>query len=116
MNPIIRRELIEVLRTRKAVAAQLGLALACALLVLVRWPTGEVADLNGVRAQQVLRMFGYGLLPGPLHGQRSPHHLRPGAGGDHAQPGARRPDARRVGAAAGAGLVAELPVAAPRRP
>ena len=66
MNPIIRRELLEVLRTRKAVALQLGLALACALLVLLRWPTGDVADLSGARSLQVLRMFGYGLLAGIL--------------------------------------------------
>jgi ABC-type transport system involved in multi-copper enzyme maturation permease subunit len=62
MTPIIRRELLEVLRTRKALAAQVALALVCALLVLVRWPTGEVADLGGARALQVLRVLGYGLL------------------------------------------------------
>jgi ABC-type transport system involved in multi-copper enzyme maturation permease subunit len=62
VNPIISRELLEVLRTRKALAAQLGLAVLCALLVLVRWPTGDVADLDGTRALQVLRIFGYGLL------------------------------------------------------
>jgi ABC-type transport system involved in multi-copper enzyme maturation permease subunit len=66
LNPIIRRELLEVLRTRKAVALQLGLALACVILVLVRWPTGEVADLSGARALQVLRLFGYGMLAGIL--------------------------------------------------
>ncbi|HJT78012.1 MAG TPA: ABC transporter permease [Gemmataceae bacterium] len=66
MNPIIGRELLEVLRTRRALALQLGLALVCALLVLVRWPTGDVADLSGARAQQVLRVFGYGLLAGIL--------------------------------------------------
>jgi ABC-type transport system involved in multi-copper enzyme maturation permease subunit len=64
MNPIIGRELLEVLRTRRAVALQIGLALGCALLVLVRWPSGETADLNGARALQVLRVFGYGLLAG----------------------------------------------------
>jgi ABC-type transport system involved in multi-copper enzyme maturation permease subunit len=64
MNPILRRELLDVLRTRKAVALQVGLALGCALLVLVRWPTGETADLTGARALQVLRVFGYGLLAG----------------------------------------------------
>jgi ABC-type transport system involved in multi-copper enzyme maturation permease subunit len=64
MNPIIRRELLEVLRTRKALAVQLILALACMLLVLIRWPTGDVADLSGARSQQVLRVFGYGLLAG----------------------------------------------------
>jgi ABC-type transport system involved in multi-copper enzyme maturation permease subunit len=66
MNPIIRRELLEVLRTRKAVAVQLSLAVVCALLVLVRWPTGEQADLSGARSLQVLRVFGYGLLAGVL--------------------------------------------------
>src|SRR5881394_1619048 len=66
MNPIIRRELLEVLRTRKAVALQLGLAVGCALLVLMRWPTGQVADLSGLRSLQVLRMFGYGLLAAVL--------------------------------------------------
>src|SRR5262249_48689993 len=66
MNPIIRRELLEVLRTRKAVALQISLAVGCALLVLVRWPSGETADLSGARALQVLRVFGYGLLAGIL--------------------------------------------------
>jgi ABC-type transport system involved in multi-copper enzyme maturation permease subunit len=66
MNPIVRRELIELLRTRKVLAAQVGLAAACALLVLVRWPTGGVSDLSGARSLQVLRVFGYGLLAGVI--------------------------------------------------
>src|SRR6266851_9454934 len=66
MNPIIRRELLELLRTRKAVAMQLGLAMACMLMVLIRWPSGEIADLSGARSLQVLRVFGYGLLAGIL--------------------------------------------------
>src|SRR5689334_9824359 len=66
MLPIIRRELLDVLRTRKAIALQLSLALGCALLVLVRWPSGVTTDLSGARAQQVLRVFGYGLLAGIL--------------------------------------------------
>src|SRR5262249_16884023 len=66
VNPIIRRELLEILRTRKAVALQVSLALACALLVLVRWPTGDVIDLSGARSLQVLRVFAYGLLAGIL--------------------------------------------------
>jgi ABC-type transport system involved in multi-copper enzyme maturation permease subunit len=64
LNPIIRRELLELLRTRKAVAAQVALAGACALLVLVRWPTGGVSDLSGARSLQVLRVFGFGMLAG----------------------------------------------------
>jgi ABC-type transport system involved in multi-copper enzyme maturation permease subunit len=66
MNPIVHRELLEVLRSRKAIALQLTLALACALLVLARWPTSGTADLSNVRAVQVLRVFGYGLLAGIL--------------------------------------------------
>jgi ABC-type transport system involved in multi-copper enzyme maturation permease subunit len=66
VRPIIRRELIELLRTRKALALQVSLALACSLLVLLRWPTGEVGDLSGARAQEVLRIFGYGALAGVL--------------------------------------------------
>jgi ABC-type transport system involved in multi-copper enzyme maturation permease subunit len=66
MNPIIRRELLEVLRTRKAVALQLSLAMGCAVLVLLCWPTGDVVDLNGTHTVPVLRVFGYGLLAGIL--------------------------------------------------
>jgi ABC-type transport system involved in multi-copper enzyme maturation permease subunit len=66
MNPIIGRELLGVLRTRKAVAVQLALAIGCALLVLARWPSDETADLSGARSLQVLRVFGYGLLAGVL--------------------------------------------------
>jgi ABC-type transport system involved in multi-copper enzyme maturation permease subunit len=64
VNPIVRRGLLELLRTRKAVTAQVALAAACAILVLVRWPTGGVSDLSGARSVQVLRVFGYGLLAG----------------------------------------------------
>ena len=66
MNPIIRRELLDALRTRRALVLQVGLALGCALLVLVRWPTGDTSDLSGERSLQVLRVFGYGLLAGVL--------------------------------------------------
>jgi ABC-type transport system involved in multi-copper enzyme maturation permease subunit len=66
MYPIIRRELLEWLRTRKALALQLGLGLACALLILVRWPTGGVGELSGARSLEVLRVFGYGALAGIL--------------------------------------------------
>ena len=66
MNPIIRRELLEWLRTRKALALQVALASACAVLVLVRWPTGGVGELSGARSLEVLRVLGYGALAGIL--------------------------------------------------
>src|SRR5690606_34562251 len=31
-------------------------------LVLVRWPSDAVVDLQGAAAQQVLRVFGYGMM------------------------------------------------------
>jgi ABC-type transport system involved in multi-copper enzyme maturation permease subunit len=66
MTPIIRRELLEWLRSPKALALQLGLAAACAILILVRWPTGGIGELSGARSLQVLRVFGYGALVGIL--------------------------------------------------
>jgi ABC-type transport system involved in multi-copper enzyme maturation permease subunit len=62
MNAIIRRELLQMLRSRRALALEAGLALACALFVLVRWPSGELIELSGARSLEVLRVFGYGLL------------------------------------------------------
>ncbi len=61
-NPVIERELIGVLRSGKAVAMQLLPAAACALLVLLRWPTAGQVDLGGSQARQVFQLFGYGLL------------------------------------------------------
>jgi ABC-type transport system involved in multi-copper enzyme maturation permease subunit len=66
VNPIVRRELLELLRTRKAAAAQIALAVVCGLLILLRWPESGVSDLSGARSLQVLRVFGYGLLAGIL--------------------------------------------------
>jgi len=60
-NPIIARELIGALRTKRAWLMQVGLAAALALLVLVRWPT-QVN--NALRAQQIFAVFAYGLLIG----------------------------------------------------
>src|SRR5438876_4952265 len=62
MNAILRRELITLLRTKRAVAVQLGLALAFALLIGLRWPTEARVGLTGAEARQVLDIFGYGLL------------------------------------------------------
>lgn len=64
MHAILRRELITLLRTRRAVAVQLGLALACAVVVGLRWPTESQVGLTGAEARQVVDVFGYGLLVG----------------------------------------------------
>ena len=62
MNAILRRELIALLRTRRAAAVQLGVTLAFALLIVLRWPTEAQVGLSGAGARQVLDVFGYSLL------------------------------------------------------
>ncbi len=66
MLSIVHREWTEVMGSRKAILARWLLAFVCSVLVLLRWPTGEVTDLSGARSLQVLRIFGYGLLAGIL--------------------------------------------------
>ncbi|MCH2202745.1 MAG: ABC transporter permease [Fuerstiella sp.] len=61
-NPILQRELVGILRTRRAFALQVSIAVLFALLVLLRWPTDALVDLSGTQSRQVFRLFGYGLL------------------------------------------------------
>src|SRR5438132_5348047 len=62
MNPILRGELITLLRTRRSVGVQLGLALLFAVLIGLRWPSEARVDRTGAGARQVLDVFGYALL------------------------------------------------------
>lgn len=62
MNPIIQRELVGTLRTRRAVALQFVMVGAMALLVALRWPSDSIVDVTGRQAREVFRLFGYGLL------------------------------------------------------
>ncbi|MFO0936803.1 MAG: ABC transporter permease [Gemmataceae bacterium] len=62
MNPIVRRDLLDLLRTRTALLAICVIAATAAGTVLARWPAGGIGDLNGAAALMVLRVFGYGLL------------------------------------------------------
>jgi ABC-type transport system involved in multi-copper enzyme maturation permease subunit len=59
---LIRRELITLLRQRRMVLMQCSLAIAFALLVIIRWPTEPRISLSGSRAQEVFRLLSYGLL------------------------------------------------------
>lgn len=62
MIAIIRRELINVFRSKTSFAMQVGLGLIFALLVVLRWPTEGQVDLANSTATEVFRIFGYGLL------------------------------------------------------
>lgn len=61
-NPIIEREFIGLLRTRKALAMLVATAIVFALLVILRWPTDSVVGRSGAQSRQVFQLFGYGLL------------------------------------------------------
>ena len=59
---IIERELIGTLRTARALALLVGVAMAFSLLVVCRWPSDGTVELSGAEAREVFRLFAYGLL------------------------------------------------------
>jgi ABC-type transport system involved in multi-copper enzyme maturation permease subunit len=61
-NPIIVREFVSLLRTRKAGYLLVTVALVSSALVLLRWPSDALVDLAGNQARHVFRLFGYGML------------------------------------------------------
>ncbi|MEX0885685.1 MAG: ABC transporter permease [Phycisphaeraceae bacterium] len=63
-NPIIQRELIGMLRTRRALVLQLLLVAALGLLIVMRWPSEAHVDFTFEQSLQVLRVFGYGVMVG----------------------------------------------------
>ncbi len=62
MNPILVRELAGTLRLKRVWLLQCGLAILFSLLIWLRWPTDARVAESGGRAQEVLRLFAYGLL------------------------------------------------------
>lgn len=60
--PIIQRELLGTMRTGRAFALQVATSAAFALLVVSRWPSDATVELSGAQAQEVFRLFAYGLL------------------------------------------------------
>jgi ABC-type transport system involved in multi-copper enzyme maturation permease subunit len=65
-NPVIYREFLGALRTRKAIVTLIVLTALFSLIVLLRWPTDGRVDLSGARSQQVFLVFAYALLAGVL--------------------------------------------------
>ena len=61
-NPIIERELIGLLRTRKSLAMLVGSAVVFAVLVILRWPHDAQADLAGEQSRQLFDAFSYSML------------------------------------------------------
>ncbi|MEX0777987.1 MAG: ABC transporter permease subunit [Phycisphaeraceae bacterium] len=63
-NPIIQRELVGVLRQRRALLLLVALIAALTLLVILRWPSEGRVSMSFIESQQVLRVFGYGMMVG----------------------------------------------------
>lgn len=61
-NPIVHRELIGLLRTKKALAMLVTTAAVFALLVVIRWPSNSIVGRSGAQSRLVFQLFGYGLL------------------------------------------------------
>lgn len=61
-HPILRRELVGVLRARKALWLQWAAAGVFGLLVLLRWPADAQVGISGTLARQVFSLFAYGVM------------------------------------------------------
>ena len=47
--PVIQREFVGLLRTRRSYLVLIGLAVAMSMLVVARWPSDGLVDLSGDR-------------------------------------------------------------------
>lgn len=60
-NPVVGRELLGLLRTRRAIAILAAVAVAFSMLIVARWPSDGVVDLSGATSRDVFRVFAYSL-------------------------------------------------------
>ncbi|MBM4074730.1 MAG: ABC transporter [Planctomycetes bacterium] len=61
-HPVLRREVMGLLRNPWSSGFPMVTAIVSSMLVLFRWPSDGQADLAGSQAQNVFRLFGYGFL------------------------------------------------------
>ena len=61
-NPIMRKEVLSALRTKKAVAMQALMLVFVAGLVWLLWPAGGLQDLGGEQARRILSVLAMGEL------------------------------------------------------
>ena len=59
---ILGRELLALLRSSKVLAILLTVSLAAAFVVLLKWPTTAIVDLDGARGREVFRWITYSML------------------------------------------------------
>ncbi len=61
-NPIIRKEVLSSLRTRKALLMQAALLIVAAGLILLYWPQGGLQDIDGYKARRIFSTLAIGQL------------------------------------------------------
>ena len=61
-RPVIQREFVGMLRTRRSYVVLIGLAVAMSTLVIARWPSDGLVDLSGQQSLQTFRVISFGLV------------------------------------------------------
>jgi ABC-type transport system involved in multi-copper enzyme maturation permease subunit len=61
-RPVIQREFVGLLRTRRSSVVLIGLAVAMSSLVVARWPSDGLVDLSGQQSLQTFRVIAFGLV------------------------------------------------------
>ena len=59
---ILSRELLALLRSSRVLAILLTVSVAAAFVVLLKWPTTAIVDLDGARGREVFRWITYAML------------------------------------------------------
>jgi ABC-type transport system involved in multi-copper enzyme maturation permease subunit len=61
-RPVIQREFIGLLRTRRSYLVLVGLAVAMSMLVVARWPSDGLVDLSGRQSMATFRVISFGMI------------------------------------------------------
>ena len=61
-RPVIQREFVGLLRTRRSNLVLVGLAIALSALVIARWPSDGLVDLAGRQSMETFRVIAFGMV------------------------------------------------------
>jgi len=61
-RPVIQREFVGLLRTRRSHLVLIGLAVALSTLVVARWPSDGLVDLAGRQSMETFRVISFGMI------------------------------------------------------
>lgn len=61
-RPVIQREFVGLLRTRRSYLVLIGLAVAMSILVVARWPSDGLVDLSGRQSMATFRVISFGMI------------------------------------------------------